>query len=333
MLRKCLLVVLFLFLNINQSYAELSEEMEDKIESIIKKIGFENEMNIENRKAKILEIEKELLKILDEKVTDNDKMEVYIILYRIFSPIDVKKAVSYIDKALETKGISERYSGMLKLTKAYHLGNDFGDLDNARKAFSDIRKEYSKSIELLTGAYNLEINLLISKDKKDEALKLIKEFKAVNKKVADNIEKEISILGSKVPDDKIEDVKEGKSFSIKDFRGKYILIDFWATWCGPCINEIPTIEEAHKRFNKSGLVVISISLDREKKDWLEFLKKHKAEWKQGHLSWEPGNKLIEFFSVNYIPSVFLIDPKGNVIAKNLRGEALIRKLEETFKEK
>jgi len=110
-----------------------------------------------------------------------------------------------------------------------------------------------------------------------------------------------------------------------------VLIDFWASWCGPCRAENPNVVAAFKKFNKKGFEVFGVSLDDNKEKWLEAIKKDGLTWK--HVSdlkgW--GNAVAKQYGVSSIPHSVLVDKEGIIIAKNLRGEELIKKLEEVLK--
>lgn len=140
----------------------------------------------------------------------------------------------------------------------------------------------------------------------------------------------IGAEGTIIPDFSQQD-ENGKMVSITDFRGKYVLIDFWASWCGPCRMENPNIVKAYHQFKDKNFTVLGISLDKERQDWLDAIKEDKLDWTQ--LSdlkfWE--NEVSMKFRISAIPYSILIDPDGKIIAKNLRGPALIKFLEENIK--
>jgi thiol-disulfide isomerase/thioredoxin len=131
---------------------------------------------------------------------------------------------------------------------------------------------------------------------------------------------------------------EGKEITLSSLNGKIVLIDFWASWCGPCRYENPNLVNAYKEFknkqfqNGKGFTVYSISLDKSKDRWLDAIEKDKLEWPyhvSDLLGWNADGARI--YGVNSIPTNYLIDGDGIIIAKNLRGETLHQKLSEILK--
>lgn len=123
----------------------------------------------------------------------------------------------------------------------------------------------------------------------------------------------------------------GKLVSLKSFRGKYVLIDFWASWCGPCRAENPNLVAAYNQFKQKNFTVLGISLDDDKASWMGAIKKDQLFWTQlsDLKSW--GNAVAQMYRIQSIPANLLIDPSGVIIAKNLRGEELITKLNELIR--
>ncbi|HYE56038.1 MAG TPA: TlpA disulfide reductase family protein [Chitinophagaceae bacterium] len=118
----------------------------------------------------------------------------------------------------------------------------------------------------------------------------------------------------------------GKPVSLSSFRGKYVLVDFWASWCGPCRMENPNVVEAFHKFRDKNFTVLGVSLDRSKESWIKAIYDDKLAWT--HVSdlkfW--SNEVATTYKIQSIPQNFLIGPDGKIIARNLRGEALHTKL-------
>lgn len=122
----------------------------------------------------------------------------------------------------------------------------------------------------------------------------------------------------------------GKTFRLSSLRGKYVLVDFWATWCGPCLVELPRLQEAHRRHRDAGLEIVSVSLDETRSAVVDFVKVRQLPWTQLHNS-TAGADLVEAFGVTSIPASYLIDPDGTIIRLDLRGSKLDAALAELIK--
>lgn len=134
-------------------------------------------------------------------------------------------------------------------------------------------------------------------------------------------------VGKKAPDFE-GNTPEGKTIKLSDHFGKYLLLDFWASWCGPCRRENPNLVKAYQKYHDKGFDIFAVSLDKSKEAWLKGIKDDNLSWT--HVSdltfWNSaGAKL---YGVRAIPANVLIDPNGVIIARNLSGEDLDKKLEE-----
>jgi thiol-disulfide isomerase/thioredoxin len=114
----------------------------------------------------------------------------------------------------------------------------------------------------------------------------------------------------------------GEPLSIAKFKGKVVLVDFWATWCGPCVAELPNVLAAYKKYHDKGFEIIGISLDQDENALKSFIKEKGMVWPQyfDGKSWD--SKLGQKYGLNSIPMTFLLDQEGKIVAKGLRGSAL-----------
>ena len=157
----------------------------------------------------------------------------------------------------------------------------------------------------------------------------IKESK-IGKEIADRIALLSKVEEGKPAQDFTENTPDGKPISLSSYKGHYVLLEFWASWCGPCRAENPNLLKQYKLYNGKGFDVLSVSLDSDKGQWQKAIEKDALPWT--HVSDLKGwnNAVAVLYGIRAVPASFLIDPSGKIIATGLRGETLNKKLESLF---
>jgi len=128
-------------------------------------------------------------------------------------------------------------------------------------------------------------------------------------------------IGTQFPDFSEKDVT-GQPLSIANYKGKVVMIDFWATWCGPCRGEIPNVVATYQKYHDKGFEIIGVSLDQDRQKLLDFTKENGMTWQQFFDGQGWNNKLAVKYGIESIPMTFLLDGNGKIIGKDLRGQEL-----------
>jgi peroxiredoxin len=136
-----------------------------------------------------------------------------------------------------------------------------------------------------------------------------------------------STVGQEAPEINLPS-PDGKEIALSSLRGKVVLIDFWASWCGPCRKEMPNVVMAYQKYKDKGFEIYGVSLDQDKSRWVEAIQKDGITWPQVSDLKHWSSEAAKLYNVQGIPYTVLLDKDGKIIAKNLRGEALDKKLAE-----
>ena len=182
--------------------------------------------------------------------------------------------------------------------------------------YLEVFNQRDKAVEMFT---------LLQKDfpgtdaakKADEIFASIKQADA-----ADKIEGALAV-DTAFPDFDVKDL-DGKSLALANYKGKVVMIDFWATWCGPCVGEVPNVADVYQKYHDKGFEIIGVSLDKEgdKGKLATFIKEHHMPWRQFYDGKFWQNELAIKYGIHSIPATYLLDGSGKIIAKNARGDTL-----------
>jgi len=206
------------------------------------------------------------------------------------------------------------------------------DLNSKKKEtrLKTLNEQPGHIVSIMAIADLLNAKLITSKeaknyfDKLDSSLKNCRIGKSLNKKLEQS-----SMFTNEIgdtPDEFTGPTPDGDQLSLKSSLGKLTIIDFWASWCGPCRRENPNVVRVYNKYHDKGLEIIGVSMDKSADKWKEAIEKDKLNWKHvSHLkSWQ--EPIAKPFGVRSIPSTFLLDENGVIIAKNLRGQDLENKV-------
>ncbi|WP_225874633.1 TlpA disulfide reductase family protein [Pedobacter hiemivivus] len=247
---------------------------------------------------------------------------------KLNDPVAQKKWADEISRDYDT-AVERKDSAAMKLEKE-KLGMRY--TENLIKKIKTIVDKYPNSVmsvDLIGFVATFQENHTA-----DSLLKVVEQTTAGRYTQTKELRKQLNItlsqtIGSKAPDFLQPDTA-GKLISLSSMKGKYVLLDFWASWCTPCRAENPYLLKAYARFKDKGFTILSVSLDGDRKAWLSAVKHDNLLWPQvGDLK-AAANEVAKSYGVRGIPANFLIDPQGKIVAKNLRGDKLEKQLEKLF---
>jgi thiol-disulfide isomerase/thioredoxin len=218
------------------------------------------------------------------------------------------------------------------LREEYYAYSDKAIEANIENIFGVILFIENKGYELSAAEMTAELNKL------SEPMKALPVVQKALDKAARKMRTEPKVEGSDFTPTYInieQPTPEGETVSLQSVvekkGNKYVLLDFWASWCGPCMGEMPFLKEAYAKYSKKGFEIYGVSFDRNADAWKGAIKKQNMKWVNVSLLESFNNAAAEEYVVESIPTNFLIDcSNGEIIAKNLRGEKLIEKLNSLF---
>lgn len=135
--------------------------------------------------------------------------------------------------------------------------------------------------------------------------------------------------GKVAPEFSFPDPTGKKTYGPQDFKGKVLVLDFWASWCGPCRAEIPHLKEAYEKYHRQGVDFLSVSIDKDGAAWRKAMKEENMPWAQAQAP-KAGKDVMKQYQFSGIPYILVLDKEGRIVGKNLRGKALMDKIEEVL---
>ena len=251
------------------------------------------------------------------------------VLYALGHEIDSLMKSGVPDSSSRVRSINEQGASQLDDLRNYVSGFIKSSNDPITSSWALSTSSQVFSME----DYQALLNGIVTKFPAHKGVAKIKEMNerqlALAKQKSQPID-EPQWINKQAPELSLPDIN-GKTVTLNSFKGKYVLVDFWASWCLPCRKENPNVVQAYNKYKNKNFTILGVSLDKEKEDWLGAIETDKLSWTQVSDLQEWNSAAVSTFNFSGIPFNVLIDPEGKIIAQSLRGDSLEEKLEEILK--
>jgi peroxiredoxin len=257
---------------------------------------------------------------------------------------NVVKGLELIAAAETARDISPVVWGELKTSQIFHhiaqawarqMKGEKMDLTPLRAAIDDYTKQFPDDGQKLTSFEWAYVYLLTKQDEAAAVTWMQKLTDHPNQQVAKQAKAQLIVEGFKLrPPEMSFRALDGREVDFAKLRGKVVLVDFWATWCGPCVAELPNVKAAYEKYQAQGFEVIGISLDspKDRAKLEKFVKDHGLNWPQHFDEKNKRNHIAEEWGIVGIPAVFLFGKDGRLVAKDTKGEALAKAVESALRQ-
>jgi len=250
-------------------------------------------------------------------------------LYNLGHEIDSLRKSGVADTSSRVISINDQGTAQLNDLKSYVSGFIKTSNDPITSAWALSTNSQVFSMD----DYQALLNGIVSKFPAHKGVAKIKEMNdrqlTLSKQKSQEID-EPEWMNKQAPELSLPDVN-GKTITLSSFKGKFVLVDFWASWCLPCRRENPNVVQAYNKYKDKNFTILGVSLDKEKEDWVGAIQSDKLLWTQVSDLQEWKSAAVSTFNFSGIPFNVLVDPEGKIIAQSLRGDSLEKKLDEVLK--